>query len=410
MKSSSKGAAVLTAMVAASLAMTACGSSSSSGKSTSSSTGTSASSGSTGGAMISTTDLNSTFSAMTSLKSLAAEGKGKIAAILPDTTTSARYTEFDAPYLMKAASMAGISSSDMIVQNAQGSDATQYADAQADITNGADVIILDGLDDGVGAKIESYAKSKGAVVIDYDRMTTGGSRQYYVSFNNVQVGTLIGNGLVSCVANWKVKSPNVIDMTGSPTDPNAAQFAQGYNAVLNPLFKGGTWKLAASPAGTWDPPTAATEFEQAYTAHPGANALLSPNDENAAPIITYLKSHGIKPDTFPVTGQDATLVGLQNIISGYQCGTVYKAINQEAQAAVAVAIYARASKTPPSSLLNGTNKDLKTGQEVPSVLLTPEWVTPSTISSTVIKDGAITASQLCSGSYAADCTKYGISG
>ena len=135
-----------------------------------------------------------------------------------------------------------------------------------------------------------------------------------------------------------------------------------------------------------------------------------PNDENGAPIIHYLTTRGVKPDTFPVTGQDATLTGLQNIISGYQCGTVYKPIYLEAQAAVALALYLRAGVTPPASLVNGTVKDINTGVNVPSILLTPEWVTPQTVNSTVIKDGFVPASQLCAGSYAADCTKYGISG
>ena len=148
-------------------------------------------------------------------------------------------------------------------------------------------------------------------------------------------------------------------MRGDPTDNNATLFYQGYyNGVLQAKFGSG-WKLVATPAGTWDPPTAATEFEQAYTAHKNANAALIPNDENGAPIITYLKSHGVKPNTFPITGQDATLTGLQNVLTGYQCGTVYKAIYKEAQAAVALAVYLRAGKTPPASLVNGTTMDTR---------------------------------------------------
>ena len=135
-----------------------------------------------------------------------------------------------------------------------------------------------------------------------------------------------------------------------------------------------------------------------------------PNDENGAPIIHYLQTKGIKPKTFPVTGQDATLTGIQNIISGYQCGTVYKPIYLEAQAAVALAMYLRAGITPPASLVNGSVKDVDTDAMVPSILETPEWVVPSTVKSTVIKDGFVPASQLCAGTYAADCTKYGISG
>ena len=142
-------------------------------------------------------------------------------------------------------------------------------------------------------------------------------------------------------------------MRGAPTDNNATLFANGYLAVLQPLFSAGTYKDVANPAGTWDPPTALTEFQAAYSAHPSINAVLMPNDENGAPIIHYLITKGIKPMTFPVTGQDATLTGLQNVIAGYQCGTVYKPIYLEAQAAAALAMYLRAGVTPPAALVNG---------------------------------------------------------
>jgi D-xylose transport system substrate-binding protein len=358
---------------------------------------------------ISASSFNLTFSAMTAIKSLAAKGKGKVAVILPDTVSSTRYVEFDAPYLKKSFALAGLPTSDTIIQNALGSDATQYSDAQADITNGATVLIVDPLDSGVGARIESYAKSHGVPVIDYDRLTLGGTRKYYVSFNNTYVGTLLGNGLVSCIAAWHVKSPQVMVMRGAPTDNNATLFANGYLAVLQPKFSSGAYKDVANPAGTWDPPTALTEFQAAYSAHPNINAVLMPNDENGAPIIHYLITKGIKPMTFPVTGQDATLTGLQNVISGYQCGTVYKPIYLEAQAAAALAMYLRAGVTPPKALVNGMAVDVNTHVDVPSILETPEWVVPTTIQSTVIKDGFVPASQLCAGSYAADCTKYGIS-
>jgi D-xylose transport system substrate-binding protein len=385
------------------MVVAACGSSGSSSSS-------SGSSGSTQVPQVSASDFNLSFSAMSKLKPLAAKGKGSVAVILPDTTSSTRYVEFDAPYLKKSMQLAGLSGSQIIVQNALGSDATQYSDAQSDITKGASVLIVDGLDSGVGAKIESYAKSHGVPVIDYDRLTLGGSRKYYVSFDNVQVGTLLGNGLVSCIAAWKVSKPQVVVMKGAPTDNNATLFAQGYDAVLKPHFSDGSYKDVANPAGTWDPPTALTEFQAAFTAHPSINAVLMPNDENGAPIIHYLQGKGIKPQTFPVTGQDATLTGLQNVISGYQCGTVYKPIYLEAQASVALAMYLRAGVTPPAALVSATSKDVNTGANVPSILLKPEWVTPQNMNATVIKDNFVPASQLCTGSFKADCTKYGISG
>src|SRR6202044_1267415 len=191
------------------------------------------------------------FSAMTQLKPLASKGKASVVVILPDTVSSARYTEFDAPYLSKALSTAGLSSSQFSVQNAQGSTSTQFTDAQEDITKGATVLVVDPLDAGTGSKIESYAKQHGVAVIDYDRLTLGGSRAYYVSFNNVQVGKLIGQGLVSCVAAWHIKKPQVVVMHGAVTDNNATLFAQGYDGVLNPLFKSGKWTAVTNTAGTW---------------------------------------------------------------------------------------------------------------------------------------------------------------
>ncbi len=306
--------------------------------------------------------------------------------------------------------MAGLSSSQFTVQNAQGIDATELSDAQTAITKGASVLIMDPLDSGVGAAIEKYAAAHGVTVIDYDRLTLGGSRKYYVSFNNVKVGDLLGQGLVSCVSAWHVKKPKVLVMYGAPTDNNATLFAQGYMSVLNPLFKNGTYSQVGKAAGTWDPPTALSEFQQQFTAHPNINALLSPNDENAAPIISYLERKGIKAKTFPVTGQDATLVGLQNILTGYQCGTVYKPIYLEAQAAAALAMYARAGLTPPAGLLNGSTTDTVAHVSVPSVLLTPTWVTTSNMNSTVIADKFVPASQLCAGKYKAACQAAGISG
>jgi len=360
---------------------------------------------------ISVSAFNNSFSAMKALQPLVAEGKGKIAAIMPDTVTSTRYVEFDQPDLKKAMSMAGLPSSDIIVQNAQGSDATELSDAKADITEGASVLLMDPLDSGVGLTIETYAASHGVKVINYDRLVVGATAPAdpYVSFNNVHVGQLIGQGFVSCVKAWHVSKPDVIVMRGDPTDNNALLFYTGYyNDVLASYFKSGAYKLAATPAGTWTPTTAASEFETAFTANPGVNAAVIPNDENAAPIITYLESHGVKPDTFPITGQDATLTGLDNILAGYQCGTVYKPIYLEAQAAVALAMFERAGKAAPSGLLNGTVTDPINHKVVKSVLDVPEWVTTANMKATVIKDKFVPTAQLCSGSYAADCTKYGI--
>jgi D-xylose transport system substrate-binding protein len=347
---------------------------------------------------------------MATLKALAAAGKGKVAAILPDTTSSTRYVEFDAPDLKKAAAAAGLSSSDVIVQNALGSDSTFVTDAESDVTNGATVLLIDPEDSGTGVTVQRYAKAHGVAVVDYDRLTLGApaGTADYVSFNNVHVGQLIGQGFVSCVKAWNVANPNVVVMKGDPTDNNATLFAQGYDGVLASYFKSGKYKLVSTPAGTWKPPVALTEFEGAFTAHSNINSAVIPNDENGAPIISYLQSHGVKPKTFPMTGQDATLTGLQNVLSGYQCGTVYKPIYLEAQAAVSLALYLRASKPAPPSLVNATTTDPTTHHSVPSVLLTPEWVTPANMKDTIVKDNFVPTPQLCGGKFQADCKAAGI--
>jgi D-xylose transport system substrate-binding protein len=350
------------------------------------------------------------FSAMSQLKDLAAQGKGNVAVLLPETTTSARYTEFDAPYLTQAFQAAGMSSSDYTITNAQGSDATQKTQAEAAMTSGATVLLLDPIDSGVGAAIEAEAQSKGVKVIDYDRITLGGKRDYYVSFDNVKVGQLIGQGMVDCVGAWKVAKPNILVMRGDPTDNNATLFAQGYDGVLQPHFDSGEYVKVGEPAGTWDPPTAQTTFQQQYTAHKNINAVVTPNDDNANAIISYLKTLKIPANTFPTTGQDATLTGLQNILAGYQCGTAYKPIYLEAQASVALALYLRAGATPPAGLVNGTVKDSTASVDVASVLLTPVWVTTSNMASTVVADKWVPVAQLCAGKMADACTAAGISG
>src|SRR6185369_12165557 len=176
------------------------------------------------------------------------------------------------------------------------------------------------------------------------------------------------------------------------------------NAVLQPKFDDGSYVKVGEPAGTWDPQTAATTCEQQYTAHPNINAVVTPNDDNANAVISVLQKDKIPAKTFPTTGQDASPSGLQNILKGYQCGTVYKPIYLEAQAAAAAAIYLRAGKTPPAALVNGKTTDSAAKVEVGSVLLPPTWVTTDNMASTVIKDGAVKKAELCVTAVAAACT------
>jgi D-xylose transport system substrate-binding protein len=359
---------------------------------------------------ISVGDFNSSFSAMKKLKPVTKAGRGLVTVLLPDTVSSDRYTRFDAPYLKRAFSTAGLPGSQLVVQNALGSDSTQFAQAQTDITRGARVLILDPLDSGVGKDIERYAKQHGVNVIDYDRLTLGGSRRYFVSFDQVAVGKAMGLGLVSCVSAWHVKTPKVIVMKGAPTDPDAALLAQGYDEVLAPHFKSGKWTDVANPFGTWTPDVALSEFVQQYRAHPDINAALTPDDDIGGPIIGYLKGKGVKAKAFPVTGQEATLPGLRNTIAGYQCGTAYQPDYLEAQGAAAVALFLRARLTPPASLVNGHYKDPQSKASVPSVLFKPVWVTTKNMKSTVIADKYVTVAQLCAAPYAAACKAAGITG
>ncbi len=402
MRSAWRGLAIVGLVLTALFVVAACGGSSSN-ESSSTTTGTS------GTPQIDASALTADFSEMAKLKDLASEGKGMIGVLLPDTTTSARYVQYDAPYLKKAFETAGLSSDQFKIDNAHGSTSTMQQQAEADITAGASVLLVDPLDPGSGAAIESNALSKGVKVIDYDRLVTGGPKdRYYVSFDNVEVGKLIGQGEVDCIGAWGVSKPNILVMSGDPKDNNAKLFAQGYDGVLKSHFDDGSYVKVGAPPGTWDPPTAATTFEQQYTAHPNINAVVTPNDDNANAIIAVLLKNKVPANKFPTTGQDASPSGLQNILKGYQCGTVYKPIYLEAQAAAALALFLRADKTPPSSLVNATTKDTELNADIKSVYTKPIWVTKENMNDTVVKDGAIKVSDLCAGKLASACKAAGI--
>jgi D-xylose transport system substrate-binding protein len=360
---------------------------------------------------ISVSDFNATFSAMKKLKPVTKAGHGLVAVLLPDMTGtlgSDPYVRFDAPYLKRAFSTAGLPGSQLIVQNALNSVSTQLSDAQSDIAKGARVLILDPIDSYVGQLIESYAKRHGVPVIDYDQFTAGGSRRYFVSFDQVAVGKAMGHGLVSCVSAWGVKRPKVIVMTGGQNNSNAALLARGYDEVMAPYFKSGAWVLVSEPPGTWDQDYALSEFLEQYEEHPGTNAALTPSDFISAAIISDLK-HRIKAKALPLTGQFAILPALRNILAGYQCGTAYEPDYLEAQGAAALALFLRAGLTPPASLLNGHFEE-QSKVSVPSMLFKPVWVTTKNMKSTVIADKYVTVAQLCAGPYAAACKAARITG
>ena len=399
-----KSLAPIGVLLAAGLVLSACGGDDDSG-------GTAASaSPSASVPQIDASAFTADFSLMKQLTGLASQGKGKIGVLLPDTTTSTRYVQYDAPYLKQAFETAGLKSDQFQIQNAQGSASTMQTQADAMISGGASVLLVDPLDPGSGAAIESKAEAAGAKVIDYDRLVTGGpADRYYVSFDNVKVGQLIGQGEVDCITAWNVSKPNILVMNGDPSDNNAKLFAQGYHSVIDPKFSDGSYVKVGEPAGTWTPSVAATTFQQQWTAHKNINAVVTPNDDNANAVISVLKSSKIPAKTFPTTGQDASLPGLQNILTGYQCGTVYKPIYLEAQAAAALALYLRAGVTPPATLVNAKTTDSKIGKDVASVYTTPIWVTSENMNDTVVKDGAVTKDKLCAGAVASACTAAGIS-
>jgi D-xylose transport system substrate-binding protein len=404
MRSTWRGFAVTSLLLAALFVIAGCGGSNDNDNNSASSTESTS-----GTPQIDAANLPVDFSEMAKLKGLASEGKGLIGVLLPDTTTSARYVQYDAPYLKKAFETAGLSSDQFKIDNAHGSTSTMQQQAEADITAGASVLLVDPLDTGSGAAIESNAESKGVKVIDYDRLVLGGPKdRYYVSFDNVEVGKMIGQGMVDCIDAWKVSKPNILVMAGDPKDNNAKLFKQGYDGVLKSHFDDGSYKNVGEPAGTWDPPTAATTFEQQYTAHPNINAVVTPNDDNANAVISVLLKNKIPADKFPTTGQDAAPTGLQNILKGYQCGTVYKLPYAEPQAAAALALFLRANKTPPSTLVNATTKDTQIGADIKSVYTKPVWVTKDNMADTVIKDNVIPINKVCGGSMAKVCKANGI--
>ena len=370
---------------------------------------------------LSVSSFDASFSAMAQLKDLHAAGSGLVGVILPDTTSSTRYVAFDEPYLRQAFTAAGYSSSQFTIANAQGDVAKEISLAQADITQGAKVLIFDPLDKPTGEQIQQLAQSHGVKAISYDRATFTGTNTYYVSFDNVAVGKLIGKGFTDCVTAWGVSSPKVFTLDGGEdTDPNAISFAQGYNSVIwgktdTPLPVGTTnngYTLVGDKiAPGWVNSAGQTIFQQSYTPSSGINATVEANDGLGNAVITVLKSKNVAAKKVPTTGQDATLQGMVNVLQNYQCGSVYKAVYQEAQDAVALATILRAGQTPPTALLNGTTKPPtgQSGNEQPASLLTPVWVTSANMNDTVIKDKFVDKAALCTQAGASACTAAGIS-
>ena len=408
-------------VAAVSLVAAACSSNSSSGTSGSASKGKNTV---PAGLSISsfTVDLASTMSQFKPLTEFATKGVNslQVGVILPDTTSSTRWVDFDQPYLNDAFADAGYTQAQYRIDNAQGSDATELDDATADINLGAKILLVTPLDGPTGVAIAKLAESKGVTVIAYDRAIFQGSSTYYVSFNNELVGELIGQGFNSCLTSWKVSKPQVFVLNGGEdTDPNAISFAEGYNKVVwgqeaKSVNAGATSSSGAKLVGEnfapgWDNTKGGTIFQQEFTAHKTINATIEANDGLANAVITDLKGDGIKPFKIPTTGQDATAQGMAWILEGYQCGSVYKAVYKEAQDAVSLATILLAGDKPPADLLNSKTVDpADSSVTEPASLLTPVWVNAANMESTVVKDGFDPASAICAIAGATLCTKDGI--
>jgi D-xylose transport system substrate-binding protein len=327
------------------------------------------------------------------------EASGKIGVILPDTESSPRWEAADRPLLEKAFKDAGV---DFTIDNAQGDAQRMATIADQMITQGVTVLAIVNLDSASGAQIEEKAAQQGVQTIDYDRLTLGGSAEYYVSFDNVEVGRLQGQGLADCLGD---KAANIAYLNGSPDDNNATLFAQGAHEVLDKVTN---YKVVAEQAVPgWEPAQAATIFEQMYTQAGGKiDGVLAANDTlgNAAIQTLIRNGQGGKAN---VTGQDAAVEGLQNILAGNQCMTVYKPAKSEADALAELAIALIKGEDKPD-IVQGETEDSEGGRKVPSVLLDPVTITRDNVKQ-VVDDGQVTAADLCTGEFAAACTELGIS-
>jgi D-xylose transport system substrate-binding protein len=334
-----------------------------------------------------------------SAKSTKAAADAEACVLLPDSKSSVRWETQDRRFLANAFKAGGVSYN---IVNAEGVAATQSSQADQCITNGAKVILLVNLDSGSGAAIQSRAKAAGVKVIDYDRLTLKGSAEYYVSFNNVTVGKLQGQGIVSALKAKNLigagKGTVVALLNGSPTDNNATLFKQGYVSVLNPYFKARTLiKGPDQSVPQWDNQKARTIFEQMLVkTNNNIDAVAAANDGLGNAVITALKAKKLSP--IPVSGQDATSQGVQNTISGWQSGTVYKSIQAEANAAAALAI--QLIKNQPITGVNGKVNDGV--RNVPSVLLKPIWITKSNYN-ILFTQGFLKRSDVCVGAYKQYC-------
>jgi D-xylose transport system substrate-binding protein len=308
----------------------------------------------------------------------------KVGVLLPDTASSPRWVSADPRQIGEQCKLHNLT---CYVDNANGSATTQQAQAQALINAGIGVLLVVNLDPGSGKAIESLAKQHNVVTIDYDRLTPGGSASYYVSYNNVQVGIDQGTALTQCPQVKGKSGVNYVEIDGAPTDNNATLFADGYNSVLS---KQPGWHKLADQTGNWDAATAQRVFTTMLGQHPDINAVMVANDTMAQSVVNVLKSQNLAGKV-AVSGQDATAGGLDNIMAGTQCFTIYKPVAGEADVAIKLASEILAGRKPTAP---ATTKDPSNGREVPSFLATPVTITKANVARPV-KDGYVTAAAVC---------------
>jgi D-xylose transport system substrate-binding protein len=320
-------------------------------------------------------------------------GGKKIALLLPESKTT-RYESFDRP-LFEAAIKADCSDCTIIYSNADQDAAKQQQQAEAALTQGANVLVLDPVDGKAAAAIVQSAKTQSVPVVAYDRFIAGAN--YYVSFDNETVGKLQAQTLVDSIKASGKTSGDVVMINGSPTDANAGSFKKGAHSVLD----NSGFKIAAEyDTPDWSPDKAQSWMEgQISAVKGGLVGVYAANDGTAGGAIAALKAGGVKPLP-PVTGQDAELAGIQRILAGDQAMTVYKPIKPQAEAAAKGALALANKKTPATTT---------TVDSVPSTILDPIAVTKDKIKDTVIKDGFYKAADICTGSFAAACTAAGVS-
>ena len=336
----------------------------------------------------------------------------KIGVILPDTTSSPRWTTYDPPFLQRVFDAAKLPVS---IENAHGDRARFAKLADQMIASGVKVLMIVSLDPDSGGAVLKRARDAGIKTIDYDRLTLGGGADYHVSFDNVQAGTLMGNGLVDCLRARHATNPIIGELNGPATDNNATMFKTGYDSVLQKRYDNATYtKGPDQEVPGWNKTEAAAIFEQMLDQQPKIGGVLAASDGLARAAIGVLAKHGLNGKV-PVTGQDATIDSLRNILTGDQCMTVYRAVKPEADAAanLAVDLYHGWKPTPQSlALPKDTNmsevKDPVSGAYVPYVGLAPQLITVSNMQM-LINDSFVLTSELCGGEpYTRLCRENGI--